>query len=224
MNNTKKAICSVLAIIGIITGGSTAYKEHYDVGGADAVARDVRQSDDWEQIASGALLASARPIGMVTIGDVIVGELIVSPNALKVIGDAEGCRRSPYVCPAGLQTDGIGNTHGVIGKVKTDEQIAIDWTRNIIDAQNCLASSADVPLMSQGQIDAFTSFIFNTGCTRFKHNRDGSETRIYHKLKQGWLTGACNELNFWVYAGGEKLAGLVSRRALETDICHGLKS
>ncbi|ENM3868733.1 lysozyme [Vibrio cholerae] len=221
MNNTKKIVCSVLTIIGLITGGSTAY-QHQTTTNVDAVVKDVRQFDDWERTVSSALEPDAKAIGLVRIGDLTVGELIVSPNALKVIGDAEGCRRSPYVCPAGLKTDGIGNTHNVKDGVKTDEQIAIDWTRNIIDAQNCLASSADVSLMSQGQIDAFTSFIFNTGCTRFKHNRDGSETRIYHKIKQGWFVGACNELNYWVYAGGEKFAGLVSRRALETKVCHGL--
>ncbi|WP_413760871.1 glycoside hydrolase family protein, partial [Vibrio vulnificus] len=98
------------------------------------------------------------------------------------------------------------------------------WTRNIIAAQNCLASSGDVASMSQGQVDAFTSFIFNTGCTRFKHNRDGSETRIYHKIKQGWFTGACNELKYWVYAGGQKLKGLINRREVEAKLCHGLSS
>ncbi|TOP74114.1 lysozyme [Vibrio parahaemolyticus] len=198
MNNTKKIICSVLAVIGVITGGSSVYSE--------APVTSSLQPD-------------AVAIGTVEIGDLIVGELIVSPNALKVIGNAEGCRRSPYVCPAGLETDGIGNTHNVTNEIKTDDQIAVDWTRNIIDAQNCLASSADVSLMSQGQIDAFTSFIFNTGCTRFKHNRDGSETRIYHKIKQGWFVGACNELKYWVYAGGKKLAGLVSRREQEREMC-----
>lgn len=198
MNTKNKVICSVLAIIGIVTGGSSVYSDAYQTSSLepDAVA-----------------------IGTVEVGDLIIGELIVSPNALKVIGDAEGCRRSPYVCPAGLDTDGIGNTHNVSGEPKTDEQIAIDWTRNVIDAQNCLASSADVSLMSQGQIDAFTSFIFNTGCTRFKHNRDGSETRIYHKIKQQWFTGACNELKFWVYGGGNKLPGLVNRRQKETELC-----
>ncbi|HFQ5115502.1 TPA: lysozyme [Vibrio vulnificus] len=201
MNKSKTIICSVLAIIGVVTGGSLNYQK---------------------ETMSASLDPDAVSVGEVIIGDLLVGELIVSPNALKVIGNAEGCRRNPYVCPAGLLTDGLGNTHNVTGEIKTDEQIAIDWTRNIIDAQNCLESSADVSLMSQGQIDAFTSFIFNTGCTRFKHNRDGSETRIYHKIKQGWFTAACSELNFWVYAGGVKLAGLESRRATETMLCHGL--
>jgi lysozyme len=176
------------------------------------VTKDVRPVDDWERI------------GLVEIGGVEVGELIVSPKALEVIGNAEGCVRNPYTCPAGLGTDGIGNTHNVTGETKSDEQIAIDWAKNIIAAQNCLASSGDVSLMSQGQVDAFTSFIFNTGCTRFRHNRDGSETRIYHKIKQGWFTGACNELNYWRKGGGKVLPGLVKRRAKETELCHSKRS
>lgn len=217
MQHTKKIVCSVMAVIGVIVGG--AVKDDSKLSASveptaqyDAVSKDVRPIDDWERI------------GLVEIGGVEVGELIVSPKALEVIGNAEGCRRSPYTCPAGLKTDGIGNTHGVTDGIKSDEQIAIDWTRNIIAAQNCLASSGDVASMSQGQVDAFTSFIFNTGCTRFKHNRDGGETRIYHKIKQGWFTDACNELKYWRKGGGKILPGLVKRRELEANLCLGLES
>lgn len=211
MNHVKKITCSVMAIIGVVVGGSvrdgtTSPASPTSPHQYDAVTKDVQAIDDWSRI------------GFVEIGD-FEGELLVSPRALKLIGNAEGCMRTPYTCPAGLSTDGIGNTHGVTKEIKSDEQIAIDWTKNIIAAQNCLASSGDVASMSQGQIDAFTSFIFNTGCTRFKHNRDGSETRIYHKIKQGWFTGACNELKYWVYAGGRKLAGLVTRRTDEREMC-----
>lgn len=217
MQHTKKIVCSVMAIIGVIVGGvvkddSQLSANVEQTAQYDAVTKDVRPVDDWQRI------------GLVEIGGVEVGELIVSPKALEVIGNAEGCRRSPYTCPAGLDTDGIGNTHGVTGEVKSDEQIAIDWARNIIAAQDCLASSGNVASMSQGQIDAFTSFIFNTGCTRFKHNRDGSETRIYHKIKQGWFSSACDELQYWRKGGGIVLDGLVKRRALEMKLCHGLSS
>jgi lysozyme len=73
--------------------------------------------------------------------------------------------------------------------------------------------------MSQGQIDAFTSFIFNTGCTRFRKNPDGSETRIFKHIRQGNYKNACNELRFWVYGAGKKLPGLVKRRQKEMELC-----
>ncbi|TDE19273.1 lysozyme [Vibrio owensii] len=194
MKTQNKIVCSVMAIIALVTGSA---------------------------VPNYAPTESPHPtqaVGVVRIGD-FEGELLVSPDALKVIGNAEGCMRTPYTCPAGLSTDGIGNTHGVTREIKSDEQIAIDWTKNIIAAQNCLASSGDVASMSQGQIDAFTSFIFNTGCTRFKHNRDGSETRIFKKIRAKHFYAACDEFKYWVYAGGQKLPGLVTRRADEREMC-----
>lgn len=191
MKNVKKLLCSVTAIIGIVIGGSVP---------------------DSESGYPGA-------VGPVHIQGEYIGDLIVSHNALDVIGNSEGCRQAPYRCPAGLNTDGIGNTHNVTGAIKTNNQIAVDWVKNIISAQNCLTASADVTSMSQGQIDAFTSFIFNTGCTRFKYNRNGSKTRIFKKISADNFMGACQELGFWVYGGGKKLLGLVERRRKETMLC-----
>lgn len=162
---------------------------------------------------------NTQQVGDVFINNKLVGHLIVSPAALKVIGDAESCMRTPYRCPAGLTTDGIGNTHRVTGKIKSDHEIAVDWTENIITAQNCLTASTNASLMSQGQIDAFTSFIFNTGCTRFKRNSDGSETRIFKNIQNHHFDAACYELHYWVYANGNKLPGLVNRRKKETELC-----
>jgi lysozyme len=195
MKNITKSVCSVLAIIGIMLGGVT--------------------------IQTAELEPSAPPIGDVVINGKLIGTLIVSENALKVIGNAEGCYRNPYVCPAGLDTDGIGNTHGVTGETKTDKAIAADWSLNIIDAQSCLAESGHVDAMTQGQIDAFTSFIFNTGCVRFIKNRDGTKTKIYSLIHAGQFDAACDQLNHWVYGGGKKLLGLVNRRQEETKLCRG---
>ena len=41
------------------------------------------------------------------------GHVRTNQRGLELIGNAEACRRDPYVCPAGVLTDGIGNTHGV---------------------------------------------------------------------------------------------------------------
>lgn len=190
MNITKKIICSVTAIIGIVTGGAVYTNE-----------------------------TPSAPIGEVVIAGESIGVLFVSPQALEVIGNAESCRRTPYKCPAGLSTDGIGNTHGDIGEIKTDEQIAKDWVLNIIDAQNCLVSAAPIQALTQGQKDAMVSFIFNTGCTTFKTNQDGTSTRIAKYLKVANTIAACNELKYWVYSAGKKLKGLISRRQIETNMC-----
>lgn len=190
MKTSNKAVCSVMAIIAIVTGG--AYQTE---------------------------TVSFPPVGEVEINGSTVAKLNVSQRALEIIGNAESCRLKPYVCPAGLATDGIGNTHNVTGKIKTETEIAIDWVVNISSSETCLITSKGDVLMSQGQVDAFTSFIFNTGCTRFRNNPDGSETRIFKHIKAGRYKNACNELRFWVYGAGKKLPGLIKRRKVETDVC-----
>ncbi|MCE0495761.1 lysozyme [Vibrio salinus] len=170
-------------------------------------------------IGSHSVTDKNKPVGDVVISGEKIGTLFISEQALELIGNAESCRRSPYKCPAGLDTDGIGNTHNVTRESKTDEQIAIDWVRNNIRAQDCLKSSVDISLLTQGQKDAFVSFIFNTGCTRFKKNGNGTYTRIYKKLVAHKFTAACGELKYWVYGAGKKLPGLVTRRSKETALC-----
>lgn len=204
----RKIVCSVTAIIGIVTGGALY-----------STADTSPPTEAPQMVAQVNVSDYPPPIGEVVIHGEKVGVLFVSQRALEVIGNAEGCRRTPYKCPAGLLTDGIGNTHGEIGKPKTNEQIAKDWVLNIIDAQHCLASVTPIETLAQGQRDAMVSFIFNTGCTTFKKNRDGTQTRIAKYATAGNLSSACNELKFWVYAAGVKLKGLIERRRVETNMC-----
>lgn len=195
MNQIKrKVVCSVAAVMMLITGGVATVSD------------------------------GSQPVGTVVIDGKNVGELRVSPAGLALIGDAEGCRHDPYRCPSGLITNGIGNTHGVPDAIISLEQVAKDWVRNIQHSEQCLFDSAPSLSLSQGHVDAFTSFIFNVGCTRFRHNRDGSETGIYRWIKAGNYGAACGELNRWVYGGGKKLPGLVTRRQQETEVCRGIHS
>ena len=60
---------------------------------------------------------------------------------------------------------------------------------------------------------ALASFVYNVGAGNF------ARSTLLRKLNQGDLRGACHELSRWVYAGGKRLNGLVSRRATEKEIC-----
>ncbi len=189
MKLSKKIICSVLGAIALITGG-VAVENH-------------------------------QPVGHVIIEQTELGELRVSPVALKVIGDAEGCRQDPYRCPAGLVTNGIGNTHNVPNATVSLEQVAKDWVKNIQSAEQCVTNAENISgmAMTQGQFDAFTSFVFNTGCTKFRRNANGSLTQIYQHIMQGEYPKACEQLKRWVYSGGKKYNGLITRRGLEYARC-----
>lgn len=152
---------------------------------------------------------------MTIIGIVVSsGTVRTSQAGLELIGDAESCERDPYVCPAGVLTDGIGNTHGVkAGVRKTDAQIAADWEKNILQAESCVNKDANGKKLNQGQFDATVSVTFNVGCGTMQ------KSTMFWKFRQGKMIEACNEFPRWVYADGKKLSGLVTRREKEKAMC-----
>ncbi len=142
------------------------------------------------------------------------GNVRTSERGLELIGNAESCRRDPYVCPAGVLTDGIGNTHGVkAGVIKTDAQIAADWEKNILEAERCVIRYANGNKLSQGAFDAATSITFNAGCPSMQ------KSTMFQYFRAGNVIAACEQFTRWVYGGGKKLAGLVVRRDKERALC-----
>ncbi|EOB2571287.1 lysozyme [Vibrio fluvialis] len=192
MKMAKKVLCSVTAVIGLVTGGAAMYGESF-----------------------------TQPVGQVVIDGKSVGELRISPKGLAITGNAEGCRLDPYTCPSGLVTNGIGNTTDVPPSIVTVEQVAADWVRNLQNAEQCISQVErhSGKRMTQGQFDAFTSFAFNTGCARFQHNANRNDTQIYRLAKAGQFEQACQQLTRWVYGGGQKLPGLITRRGQEYARC-----
>lgn len=158
------------------------------------------------------IVCSVVAVISIIFGSDLASSVHVSEQGFELIGNAEGCRLSPYKCPAGLITNGIGNTHNVPNKTISYEQVAIDWVKNIQTAEQCLFESTDAEL-SQGNIDAFTSFIFNVGCGKFKRST------MHKYLHKGDVVKACHELPRWVYAGKRKLPGLIKRRDKELELC-----
>lgn len=142
------------------------------------------------------------------------GHVRTNERGLELIGNAESCRREPYACPAGVLTDGIGNTHGVRSGVrKTDEQIARDWEMNILEAEKCVNSYGNGKKLSDDTFSAVTSLTFNVGCSAMQ------KSTLFQMLRQGETSLACQQFPRWVYAGGMKLNGLVTRREAEKALC-----
>lgn len=142
------------------------------------------------------------------------GQVRTNQAGLELIGNAESCRRDPYVCPAGVLTDGIGNTHGVKqGIRKSDEQIAVDWEKNILQAESCVNKYGNGNKLNQGQFDAVTSITFTAGCPQMQ------KSTMYRMLREGKFTEACYQFPRWTYGGGKQLPGLVVRREKEKALC-----
>lgn len=142
------------------------------------------------------------------------GNVRTNERGLELIGNAEGCRRDPYVCPAAVLTDGIGNTHGVKDGVrKADKQIAADWERNILEAERCVNTYGNGRQLSDNTFAAVTSITFNCGCAAMK------QSTLFRYLKTGETEKACSQFPRWVYGDGKVLPGLVTRRAAEKQLC-----
>lgn len=147
------------------------------------------------------------------------GNVRTNERGLELIGNAEQCRREPYICPAGYPTDGVGNTHNVkSGTRKTDQQIAADWEKNILSAEKCVNAYANGSKLSDNTFSAVTSITFNVGCGAMQ------KSTMFWQLRQGHIVDACQQFSRWTYAGGKQLPGLVKRRAEEKQLClDGIK-
>lgn len=145
-------------------------------------------------------------------------EFRTSIAGLEIIGNAEGCRRDPYKCPADVLTVGVGSTEASgesidPHKIYTDIEIAKRWKNDIVIAERCVNRFANGKQMPQSVFDSVVSIVFNVGCGALSHSTLFRKANI-----QDWQ-GVCNEFPRWVYAGGKKLRGLEIRREKERKLC-----
>lgn len=150
--------------------------------------------------------------------------LRTNQKGLEIIGNAESCQRDPYYCPAGVLTDGLGNTHGVVeGKRKTDKEIADDWVKNIKEAERCVYKSFNGRHMNDNQFSAMTSAVFNLGCSNLLTYRNSKgqrvQTTISNMANAGKFDAMCDRLTDFNKAGGKVLPGLDKRRNKERELC-----
>ncbi|XUK75557.1 lysozyme [Erwinia rhapontici] len=128
--------------------------------------------------------------------------LTISSEGLLLLANAEGCRTSPYQCSAGVWTNGIGHTRGVIPTTEVNErQIAVNLIDDVQRVESGIARCMPVA-MPQGVYDATVSFAFNVGV--------GAVCRsTYARLinQQQWAA-ACDQLMRWVYVKGGAIRGL----------------
>lgn len=150
-------------------------------------------------------------------------DLRISQQGMELIGNAEGCRRDPYHCPADILTVGIGSTATSGEKIikhkgYTDKEIAERFTTDLKIAENCVNQHANGKNMPQGAFDSLVSITFNVGCTKMK------TSTLFKMAKKGYTSEMCYQLNRWVYSGGKRLRGLAIRREKETALCLSVDS
>lgn len=134
-----------------------------------------------------------------------------SPACYALTRASEDCRLHAYQDSGGVWTVGTGHTKGAYrGQVITEAD-----AERLLEADMAEAA-ADVTRLAgectQGQFDALCDFTFNLGEGKL------AGSTLLHRHKAGDFEGAAAEFGRWVYAGGEKLRGLVTRRVAEAAL------
>jgi lysozyme len=153
------------------------------------------------------------------------GPTQLSEKGADFIARFEGCKLNLYNDPAGHATIGVGHlVHmGGINGSEPDEfkrgitrERALDLLRqDAAKAARAVRQAITVEL-NQQQLDALISFTFNIG----EGNLRASTLR--KKLNAGDYGSVPAQLDRWVFAGHNKLPGLVRRRQAEGALfAHG---
>ena len=140
----------------------------------------------------------------------------ISEAGLELIKRHEGMRLIAYQDSVGIWTVGYGHTGSDVGPGVTisKEEAAELLREDIGEAEACIEEHVMVDL-TQGQYDALCSFVFNLGCGAFMRST------LLRMLNESDYDGAAQQFLRWVNAGGQKLPGLVKRRADEMALFTG---
>ncbi|CAK0768853.1 lysozyme [Gammaproteobacteria bacterium] len=144
-------------------------------------------------------------------------KLEISNFGLLLIKSFEGLKLSAYQDAAGFMTIGYGH------KIKPDDDIPIhiseDQANAILAHDASIACHAVKKLvmfpLTQGEIDALTSFTFNLGAGALK------KSTLLKLVNEGKMSLASIEFGKWINAGGKPLEGLRRRREAERKLFMG---
>lgn len=123
----------------------------------------------------------------------------------------EGCKLTPYLCPAGVLTCGWGSTgHGVVmgqpwTQAKADERLEQDALKF---ARGTLAYCPNLATQPHA-LCAIADFAYNLGLGQLK------ASTLRRRVLTGDWQAVAFELRRWVRGGGRVLPGLVKRREAE---------
>lgn len=141
-------------------------------------------------------------------------------EGIAFLKEREAFRSDAYLDEGGLWTVGYGSLTASPAK-KVSEPEALELLLNKVRAiEKEMDKLITVPL-TQGQLNAIVSFVYNVGIGAFKRST------LLKKLNAGDVIGVANELSKWVYytdrKTGEKKKsrGLEARRALEVKLFLG---
>jgi lysozyme len=133
----------------------------------------------------------------------------------------EGYAPEPYLCPAGILTQGFGHT-AAAGPTEPDmglrwspEQAIAIFNRTFATYARRTATQLGAETMktlNDNQFSALASFVYNTGSLFLANGRPSGVLRA---VREGRHADVPTELRKWTRGGGRVLPGLVRRRDAE---------
>lgn len=134
----------------------------------------------------------------------------VSQDGIRFIKQHEGFSATPYSDVAGYSTIGYGHCIKPGEKFEriSEPQAEALLAEDLAAAEHCILRLVKAAL-SQNQFDALVSLIFNIGERAFQNST------LLRMINNGDFQGASAQFERWVYAGGKKQPGLISRRKAE---------
>lgn len=152
-------------------------------------------------------LAAAIATGATAAG--IAGVLLGSGN-----DGVEGLRHTPYRDVAGVLTVCHGHTgRDIEQRYYTTKECDDLLQRDLAKVAKQVDPLIKVPVTNT-QRAAVYSFAYNVGAGAF------SRSTMLRYINEVRMPEACAELRRWVYAGGQKWNGLISRREVEKQVCE----
>ena len=145
--------------------------------------------------------------------------MTASDNIRTFIKEVEGFKLKAYKDTAGVWTIGTGatyyedNTPVKMGDLITVEKAERLFNLHLKHAESWVSVLVKKPL-NQNQFDALVSFLFNFGAVKFKsytlRTVINDDPNNFETVGKWW--------NKYVFSGGKKTNGLVTRRAREFNI------
>ena len=140
----------------------------------------------------------------------------ISEKGIVLIKHFEGVHASPYRCPAGYWTIGVGHLisyddklHSSWDRTLSDNEIESLLKKDLIKYENGVTRLLHPKQPTQPEFDALVSFSFNLGLGCFQRSTVRSAFVRGDKKRAGEV------LLKYCYAGGRKLKGLIRRRIAE---------
>lgn len=139
----------------------------------------------------------------------------ISNKGIELIKRHEGCRLKAYQCPAGVWTVGYGSTRGVNRFTEiTQQEAEVRLRQDVKVAERTVEKVRYLQKgLKQCQFDALVSFVFNLGSGAFEKS-----TLRKKVIANPDDRSIRPEFMKWVNASGQRLEGLVKRRADEANL------